>query len=193
MSWPTDKAEIETLLERYLDGELEPSLVPRVESALESSEEYRRHLDELTQIRMALREDVAAAVASAPLDQLWDRISVALDEETGLEAVPDPPPEPSRPGLIEQLKRWWETQRLEAALGAMAAVAAIALCVWFVQSMPGAATTTETPVAESEAPADNTLIVESAEAEQGTIVIDVDPEDPTAPAVVWHLMDEEEG
>ncbi|MFT7624205.1 MAG: anti-sigma factor RsiW [Myxococcota bacterium] len=192
MSLPID----ETLIERYLDGELPPDLVARVETALETSTECQQHLDELIEIRSVLRADIAMAVEAAPLDDLWGRISQALDEAPVPQAAT-----PAAPlNLINRLRHWWDNQRLEVAMSSFAAVCAVMLCVWFVQSMPASAPAGE-PGSDSAndsanvvSPAtDNTLIVESAEADEGTIVIDVDPEDPSSPAVVWHLVDEEGG
>lgn len=183
----------ETMLERYLDGELAREELSKVESALESSQECRDYLDELTRIRTMMRADVQAAVAVAPLDGLWDRIVGELDRvPAGVPAEPV-----AAPTLIDWLRAWLAARPIEVPLNALVAVAAILVCVWFAGSLPDqarstAATEPVEPLADV-AQQDNTLIVESAEVDLGTIVIDVDPEDPSTPAVVWHLVDEEGG
>ncbi len=187
----------DALLERYMDGELEPSLIARVEAALEECQHCRDHIEAFEAIQGAMRAEIVDAVARAPLDQLWGRIDEQL-QAAKPRVVPDAPvtaPTAAPAGWVARLRVWWETQRLEAALGGLAAAAAILVCVWFVQSMP-----TTKPVADPATAAvemtnlpDNTLVIESAEAESGTILIDIDPEDPSTPAVVWHIVDDDEG
>ena len=178
-SCDVDKRDIE----RYLDGELPEAMRPPVEAALESCDDCLAYAEEPSRLGEALRADIADAVMRAPLDGLWDRI----EPELGREAQ-----RVKRPSLGGRLRAWWATQRLELVLGACATAAAVALLVWIAGGP-----TEQTPAAVDEAPAiaapeDNTLQVESYEVDEGTVVIDVDPEDPTAPAIVWHFVDDEE-
>jgi len=168
-----------TLLERYIDGELPEVLSARVEIGLESCGHCRDELNALMEVRSALQDHVAAAVAAAPLDGLFDRIEGQLDDPT-----------PARVPFVERLRTWWQTQRLEAALSLAVAAAAIAVVFWVGGSLPERSAT-EPSLAEARG-GDNTLIVESYEVQEGTVIIDVDPDDPTAPAVVWHYVDAEE-
>ncbi|MFT5432376.1 MAG: anti-sigma factor RsiW [Myxococcota bacterium] len=168
-----------TLLERYVDDELPDILVRRVETALETCPHCRLIVDEHLSLRKVLRDDISAAVSAASFGGLWDRI------EPELEA-----PLASKPSLMDRAREWWENRRLEAALGFGVALATVAVLVWV-----GTATLGHQVAAGDLADAsngDNTLIIESYEVKEGTVVIDVDPDDPTAPAVVWHFVDDEQ-
>ena len=168
-----------SLLERYIDDELPDVLVRRVEVALETCAHCRDEVDALLQLRSVLQEDIAAAMEAAPLDGLWDQ----LEPELG-------PMAPAKPSLLDRAREWWDTRRLEAAMGLAVAAAAIAVLVWVAGSLP--TTSTVEPELADAAGGDNTLIVESYEVHEGTVIIDVDPDDPTAPAVVWHFVEDED-
>jgi hypothetical protein len=73
------------------------------------------------------------------------------------------------------------------------AAAAVLLCVWVGQAMilkPMQPTPFATETAE--AVQNHTFVVESYDVAEGsTVVIDVDPEDPQTPAVVWHIVEDD--
>jgi anti-sigma factor RsiW len=168
-----------TLLERYVDEELPDVLVRRVEAALETCPHCRSTVDEHLSLRTVLREDISAAVSAASFEDLWDRIDAKLEA-----------PLASKPSLMDRAREWWENRRLEAALGFGVALAAVAVLVWVGTAAVGHPVVTGDLANASSG--DNTLIIESYEVKEGTVVIDVDPDDPTAPAVVWHFVDDEQ-
>ncbi len=174
------------LLERYLDGELSGALTFRVESALETCEHCRATLDELSTIKLAVQSDITAAVEAAPLDGLWARIDAQLNLDN----------EMVQPrSWLDRIKGWWEGQRTELVLGAVVATCAVLLAVWIGGSLNVQLPVPEAPTAVAPvrqlAPANNRLVVESTEVREGVVIIDVDPDDPAAPAIVWHLVDAE--
>lgn len=175
----------ESLLERYLDGELPEPLVRRVEDALEACEHCRSLVAQAEAIRGALKTRHAEVAASAPVDAMWSRIEAALAE------APAAPPAAT---LLDRLARWWASladRRLEVAIGATAVVLAAVVGVWVLRT----ASITPEPAAPETAVApaapDNTLIVESYEVSEGTVVIDQDLDDTGAPTVVWHFSAED--
>lgn len=200
----------DTLLERYLDGELPEAMMPRVESALESCEHCQATLEELSTIRLSIQSSISEAADAAPLDQLWGRLEAELD-------LGGPAAAPRQPTWRERVADWWENRRLELALGSMAAACAVLVAVWVGASMSVAPPSADqAPEVASDAPQspqpsvvagtdkpersqrrvakaspNNRLVVESTEVREGVVVIDVDPDDPGAPAIVWHLVDEE--
>ena len=166
------------LLERYLDGELPADELAAVEAAIAVSPRHQEQVEEHHAIREALREASAHAVAQAPLEGLWERISAEIDAQAP--RVPVGPP-----SLVERLRVWWTTPRLAVALGVAAALVVGGL--WLARQAPPSAP----PAPAETARDDHRLIVESYEVTSGTVVIDVDPEDADAPAVVWHFVDED--
>ena len=187
------------LIERYLDGELAPALVGQAEAALESCAACRLHFEELSEVRVGLQGMLQEAADAAPLEGLW----ASIEDELEFEAAPA-----RRPSLVGRLHAWWqnawETRRLEMALGAMAGACAILVGVWVVGSIPATGPTADPAIphladitgtngAAKPGPqqADNRLIVEATEVREGVVIIDADPDDPNAPTVVWHLMDDE--
>ena len=174
------------LLPRYLDGELPAALREQVEHELTRCDDCCERLAELTFVGDAVRMDIAAAVESAPLDGLWDRIEPGLGEL-----------EPSPTTVWSRLRAWWSERPLEVGLSLAATCAALLLCVWMAGQMSAGEPALVQGVAFDQAPRAldaelNTLVVESYEVRQGTVIIDVDPDDPGAPAVVWHYVDDEE-
>lgn len=174
------------LLPRYLDGELPDAMREQVEHELTRCDECCERLAELTFVGAAVRMDIGAAVEAAPLDGLWDRI------EQGLAPV-----EPSSTTLWSRLRAWWSERPLEIGLSLAAASAALLVCVWMAAQMSAGEPALVQGVAFEQTAGAlgaevNTLIVESCEVRQGTVIFDVDPDDPGAPAVVWHYVDDEQ-
>lgn len=170
----------------YLDGELEPDGVAQLDARLASDPETAARLESFRRFSGAVESALDARVASVPALALWERVSAELD------AAPARPSKvpvaaSTRVGVMERLRRFFAMPPLELGLTAGAAVAAIAVAVWTLRSGP--ARPTAAPEAVTEAP-DNTFVIESYEVTEGTVVIDVQEDDPSAPAVVWHFVDE---
>ena len=97
------------LLELYVDGEATGPQQQAAEVLLAGSAEAREYVDELSLMQTALRDDVAAAVAAAPLDQLWARIHTEIENAPAPLALVDTPlaagtgPTPERLGVLDQL------------------------------------------------------------------------------------------
>lgn len=166
------------VLEQYFDDELSNADRALVEHELEHCPACQARLEAMSLARLSLQGAFAAVVDNAPLDGLWDRVQSEIQ-----------PYVPSDATWWERVRAFWSVPRLDFALGAAAAACAAAIVTWVVASAPVA----EKPGAAvvSSVTEDHTLVVESIEALEGTVVIDVDPENPSAPAVVWHYVDEE--
>lgn len=169
----------DALLEQYVDGELESAEAGRVEAALANCEHCSDYLADLAVVQGAVKKSIAEAVEAAPLDQLWSRIEGEL-ERAKVEAGD---------GLIERIKGWLQPAPLRLAMGACALLIAVLAAIQMMDST----VKQESPdrvVASSAVPVKNTLVVESVDVTQGTVVIDVDP-DEVMPAIVWHFVDDE--
>lgn len=170
----------------YLDGELEPDGALELEARLASDPETATRLESFRRFSGAVESALDARVAAIPSGALWDRVSAEID------AVPVAPSAvpvaaPVHVGLMERLRRFFTMPPLELGLTAGAVAAAIAVSVWTMQSGPNRPALL--PDAVAEAP-DNTFVIESYEVTEGTVVIDVQEDDPSAPAVVWHFVDD---
>jgi hypothetical protein len=75
---------------------------------------------------------------------------------------------------------------MEWALGGAVAALAVLIGVWALHTPPNA-----TPSPNATAAVTHEFIVESYEVSEGTVIIDVDPQQ-DMPAIVWHFVDEEE-
>lgn len=197
------------LIERYLDGELPPALRARAEAVLEHCAECRTHFEEFCELRLELRASIEAAVDAAPLGDLWARLEPQLTYREDLASETAPSRMGFARGLLARWRDAWGHRRLELALGGLAAACAVLVVVWMAGSLSGAGVSLEPKlggVAGIGAPsgdaagdaadvepsvADNRLVVEETEVREGSVVIDIDPDDPSAPAVVWHLVDSE--
>ncbi|MBT9558749.1 MAG: hypothetical protein IV100_22145 [Myxococcales bacterium] len=170
----------------YLDGELDPDDVAQLEARLASDPDTAVRLESFRRFTGAVETALDARVASIPAGALWERVSAELDAAPPLPS-PVPVAAPARVGLMERLRRFFAMPPLEFGLTATAAVAAIAVSVWTLRSGP--TRPAAPPEAVAEAP-DNTFVIESYEVTEGTVVIDVQEDDPSAPAVVWHFVDD---
>jgi anti-sigma factor RsiW len=171
----------------YLDGELEPDGVAQLEARLASEPETAARLESFRRFSGAVESALDARVASVPVGALWERVSAELDAAPAALPSKVPVAAPARVGVMERLRRFFAMPPLELGLTAGAAVAAIAVAVWTLRSGP--TRPAAAPDAVAEAP-DNTFVIESYEVTEGTVVIDVQEDDPSAPAVVWHFVDE---
>lgn len=170
----------ESLLQSYLDDELEAHERARVDGLLAQHPASQARLDELRVMQRGLALALDARVNALSDGALWDRVEAALDAA----------PAPTRLGWGQRVRAWFELPRLELALAGGALAAAVAIVVWVRSS----GSPMVLPVVAAPAPAetaDNTLIVESYEVSEGTVVIDIQEDTPGAPAVVWHFVEED--
>ncbi len=170
----------------YLDGELEPDGVAQLEARLPSDPETAARLESFRRFNGAVETALDARVAAIPAGSVWERVSAELEASPPLPS-PVPVAAPIRVGVMERLRRFFTMPPLELGLTAGAVAAAIAISVWTIGSSPGEPVAL--PEVALEAP-NNTFVIESYEVTEGTVVIDVQEDDPSAPAVVWHFVDD---
>ena len=170
----------ETLLDRYLYGELTAELHTRVERTLQSCEHCQRYVTDIENIRQTLQTSTSQAIANAPLDTLWESIREKLPEGEVS------PTQNVTASWADRVSRWWGAPALEWALGGAVAAVAVLFGLWAIQSPPGPATSTDNITSVS-----HEFVVESYEITEGTVIIDVDPQQ-DMPAIVWHFVDDEE-
>jgi anti-sigma factor RsiW len=170
----------ETLLDRYLDGELSAALRLRVEANVQSCAHCQRYVSDIHSIRQALQYSSARSVANAPLDSLWETIRMQIPNDG------EENPLRQTPLLGERLRRWWGPPAMEWALGGAVAALAVMIGLWTLHTPPHATTTPD-----ATASVTHEFVVESYEVSVGTVIIDVDPQH-DMPAIVWHFVDEEE-
>jgi anti-sigma-K factor RskA len=177
----------EKLLELYIDGELDQSDLARVESAVTDCEHCRDYVADAAVVRSALQDSIAEAVNAAPLATLWERIEEQLD--AGEQTQPDSA-ETVSSGWFERFQAWVAPRKLQVAFALCAAIVATVFA--FRMILPPSQPGNEQPaIAMSQATVKNTLVVESLDISQGTVVIDADPTG-EMPTVVWHFIDEEQ-
>jgi anti-sigma factor RsiW len=126
-------------LQRYFDGDLAPAQARRVEEALARSEEDRRRLAALGEIRTLLREAAQRSAVEAPSEPMWAaiRAEVAKGQE---------------PPLRERLAvRWRELCAGPARFVLPAAAAAAVALLWLLRPE------------EKEVPAAGGVVIEAYE------------------------------
>lgn len=123
-------------LQRYFDGELSPARARKVHARLRDDPRHQRQLDELGQLRHALRARADAAAEEAGLEGLWGRVRASIESQ------------PSA-GVGERLGLW--LRRYWLVVAPAAAAAAVAL---FLLLVPGST---------GEPPARNDAVVEVME------------------------------
>lgn len=188
--------ELKELLMPYADGELEPQLAAEVERALAESAELRSELAEIEQISLMAR--TAFEAPEADLSGVYDGVMARL----GLQ---ESAPQVER-SLWARTKTWFGEffcfEHPWALVGGGLAAAAAVMAV--TTSSSGEETTsTQATVAKTEGPRrrgaegeikafarDNAIIVEHLEAQKGKVKAEFD-EDPEAPMVLWHVIDDE--
>jgi anti-sigma factor RsiW len=172
------------LLERYLDGELDVTERASVEARLRSDPDARERFEALSGFEAGLRSAIDARVSRLPEGALWARIEAGLAEEQA------PARRAPAPTLLERVKAWFTIPPMEFALSAGAVAAAVVVGVWMSRTAPPpAAAAPEVAVADETG--NNTFVVEDCVVDSGTVVIDVPPDDPSLPAVVWYFEDED--
>ncbi len=175
------------LLEQYIDDALDTEQFATVEAAVQSCEHCRDYVDDAKVLRSALKESIAAAVDAAPLDTLWERIEKQLDvDEVKLRETSGM----ASPGPFERLKEWIYPRRLQLSFALCASVI-VGIMIYNMTNIEAEQNNPQTAVAMSVTTVKNTLVIESLDVTQGTIVIDADPSE-DMPTIVWHFVDDEQ-
>lgn len=173
------------LLERYLDGELDVTERAAMEARLRTDADARERLEALRDFETGVQRALDARLARLPEGALWARV------EAGLEAEAVPARSIAQPTLLDRLKAWLSIPRFELALSGAAVAAAVLVVLWMGRTAPTPpAAAPEVAIAVDSG--NNTFVIESCEVDSGTVVIDVSPDDPSMPAVVWYFEDEGE-
>lgn len=195
--------ELKQHLMPFADGELAPALAAEVERALAECPECREELDEIRRISVLSRHALLAPVEAVNLAGVYDGVMARLAAEARADKAE------AEPGVWARFLAWCgEVVRFERPL-VLAGAAALALAVVVGVSLsgggdaaaPGAGpgvniARTEEPRrrgAEEEVKAmgRNTAFVEHLEAKQGKAYVEFDKNDPEAPMVLWHVVEEE--
>lgn len=195
--------ELKQHLMPFADGELAPALAAEVERALAECPECREELDEIRRISSLSRHAFLAPVEAVNLAGVYDGVMARLAAEARADKAV------AEPGVWARFMKWCgEVVRFERPL-VLAGAAALALAVVAGVSLSGggdAVTPGTGPgvnVARTEEPrrrgaeeevkamGRNTAFVEHLEAKQGKAYVEFDKNDPEAPMVLWHVVEEE--
>ncbi len=192
--------ERQALLHAYLDGETTPKETQFVEAELESDAEYRAEFEGLKAMSAALRAPIEAEMSQVDLSGLWPAIEKEIQvAEPVRQVIVDP-----APTFMERIQEFF-TLRQVAYIAAVALISIVG--VRFLNGVsgdmePGAGTMEPTVASVDETKQDtnqgvsdslnesNLAFVSGLEYESGTVFVDQDPEDPTAPLIVWHIEDD---
>ncbi len=172
----------DTLLQRYLDHDLDPEERARTDALLAADPAARQRLEDYEALVRATASALDARLARIPAGALWDRLESELDAGAA----------PAR-SWLDRLMAAFRVPRLELGLACGALAAAAAIVVWVrLSAVPaGPAQVAKASETAAEEIQKNALIVESYEVTEGTVVIDVSEDMPGAPAVVWHFVDDD--
>lgn len=118
MSSITDKD-----LQRYFDGELDPSRTREVHRLLQQSEKDQQRLRALEQMRSLISEATSAEADRANLDQLWNRVQAGIVEERPL-------------SFAERCSFWLRRYGLAVAAATALVVVALAITLWYAGPAP---------------------------------------------------------
>lgn len=192
----------------FADGELEPRLAAEVEKALTDCPEAREELAEIRRIGALSRHAFLAPVEAVNLAGVYDGVMARLQAENAAERKQE------QPGVWARFVSWCsEVIRFERPM-VLAGAAAAALAVVIGFSLSGGAPTPGPggpggngpsvagpgdPVemkrrgAEEEVKAagKHTAFVEHLEADKGKAYVEFDQNDPEAPMVLWHLVEDD--
>ena len=192
----------------FADGELEPTLASEVEKALESCPECQEELAEIRRISSMSRMAFMAPVEAVNLAGVYDGVMARIAAEANATevAAAKAPAATTAPGAWARFTQWCsELVRFEHPM-ALAGAAAAVLAVVVGLSMTGGdkAQTVGAPegVASSEprrrgaeeevkAMGRNGAFVEHLEAQKGKAFVEFDKNDPEAPMVLWHVVEED--
>ena len=191
--------ERHALLHAYMDGETTPEETQFVEAELEADAAYRDELEGLRAMSEALRAPIEAEMAQVDLSGLWP----AIEKEIRVEEPVRPVVTDAAPTWMERLQSFFTIPQL-GYVGAMALIGVVGL--WVMDGVPGEGAKGPdmgAPVVASGESQDsanqgskgsldgsNLAFVSGLEYESGTVFVDQDPEDPTAPLIVWHIEDD---
>jgi len=188
-----NREELKQHLMPFADGELEPELAAKVEAALANDAESREELAELRRISSLSRAAFLAPVEAVSLAGVYDGVMARLGRDEA-------------PGLWARVSKWLsEVVRFERPM-VLAGAAALAVALVVGLSLGGgngagpanngATVANSDPKrrgAEEEVKAmgRNTAFVEHLEAQKGKAFVEFDKNDPEAPMVLWHVVDED--
>ena len=192
-----NREELKQHLMPFADGELEPGLAAQVEAALSNDPESREELAEIRRISSLSRAAFLAPVEAVSLAGVYDGVMARLGKEE------------AKPGLWARVSKWMsEVVRFERPM-VLAGAAALAVALAVGLSLgggggPGAPGGNGANVAanngdpkrrgaeeEVKAMGRNTAFVEHLEAQKGKAFVEFDKNDPEAPMVLWHVVDED--
>ncbi len=185
----------------FADGELEPTLAAQVEKALESCPECQEELAEIRRISSMSRAAFLAPVEAASLAGVYDGVMARIAAEDRAAA------KTTTPSAWARFTQWCsEFVRFEHPM-AFAGAAAAVLAVVVGLSMTGGASAPAPGVAnegvanseprrrgaeeEVKAMGRNGAFVEHIEAQKGKAFVEFDKNDPEAPMVLWHVVEED--
>jgi len=195
-------ADLKEHLMPFADGELEPGLAAEVEQALGHCPECREELAEIQRISNVARVAFQAPVEGANLAGVYDGVMARIQAEQGQGAGAK-----AGTGVWARFTRWCsEVARFERPL-VLGAFAAAAMAVIVGLSLGGGASApADMPnpgVANVDEPkrrgaeeevksmGRNTAFVEHLEAQKGKAYVEFDKNDPEAPMVLWHVVEED--
>ena len=203
-------SDLKNHLMPYADGELEPALAVEVEQALGDCPECREELAEIHRIASLSRVAFLAPVEAASLAGVYDGVMARLMAEDRATALSPNRSVTEPPGLWARFTRWAsEVVRFERPL-VLAGAAALAVAVVAGITLSGGADKPGVPSAglnpgvatvdeprrrgaeeEVKAMGRNGAFVEHIEAQKGKAFVEFDKNDPEAPMVLWHVVEED--
>lgn len=195
--------ELKQHLMPFADGELEPSLAAEVERALADCPDCRQELDEIRRISAVSRHAFLAPVEAVSLAGVYDGVMARLAAESRASRRAD-----AESGAWARFTKWlgevvrFERPMVLAGAAALALALVVGLSLAGDSGVPGTVgpgvniARTDEPRrrgAEEEVKAmgRNTAFVEHLEAEKGKAYVEFDKNDPEAPMVLWHVVEEE--
>lgn len=190
----------------FADGELEPALAAEVEQALGDCPECREELAEIRRIASLSRVAFLAPVEAVSLAGVYDGVMARIARDAAEERAAARAQ--AEPGLWARFTQWFgEVARFERPM-VLAGAAAFVFAVVVGVSLSGGKT--ELPGvgpnpdianvnepkrrgAEEEVKAmgRNTAFVEHLEAQKGKAYVEFDKNDPEAPMVLWHVVEDD--
>lgn len=193
----------------FADGELAPALAAEVEKALGDCPECREELAEIRRISSMSRAAFLAPAETAGLAGVYDGVMARILAEDRAAALSPNRTPVAQPSAWARFTTWCsEVIRFERPM-VLAGGAALAVAVVVGLSLsgdgtsvvpgagpnPGVATVDEPKRrgAEEEVKAmgRNTAFVEHLEAQKGKAFVEFDKNDPEAPMVLWHVVEED--
>ena len=193
--------ELKTHLMPYADGELDPELRAQVDAALAQSPELREELAEIQRVSAFSRVAALAPADNVSFAGLYDGVMARLAAEDKALAK-------SKPGAWARFTAWcgevvrFERPLVAAGFAAAALAAVIGLSMSGGSSAPGATPTIASGPEKDLRPrrgaeeevkmlGRNNAFVESLEAQKGKAYVEFDKNDPEAPMVLWHVVEDE--